>query len=107
MEKINVGGQAVIEGVMMRAPRSVAIAVRRPTGEIVFENVSFGYGAGRTVFEGLNLRIAPGEFVCIVGPSGCGKSTFLKLLTGIERPDSGTIEVGETVKLLRHHASTR
>lgn len=35
MEKINVGGQAVIEGVMMRAPRSMAIAVRRPTGEIV------------------------------------------------------------------------
>jgi uncharacterized protein YqhQ len=35
MEKINVGGQAVIEGVMMRAPRSLAIAVRRPTGEIV------------------------------------------------------------------------
>lgn len=35
MEKINVGGQAVIEGVMMRAPRSVAIAVRRPNGEIV------------------------------------------------------------------------
>jgi uncharacterized protein YqhQ len=35
MEKINVGGQAVIEGVMMRAPRSVAIAVRRPSGEIV------------------------------------------------------------------------
>lgn len=35
MEKINVGGQAVIEGVMMRAPRSVAIAVRRPDGEIV------------------------------------------------------------------------
>jgi uncharacterized protein YqhQ len=35
MEKINVGGQAVIEGVMMRAPRSMAIAVRRPNGEIV------------------------------------------------------------------------
>jgi uncharacterized protein YqhQ len=35
MEKINIGGQAVIEGVMMRAPRAVAIAVRRPTGEIV------------------------------------------------------------------------
>src|SRR5512142_2797253 len=35
MEKINIGGQAVIEGVMMRAPRSVAIAVRRPSGEIV------------------------------------------------------------------------
>lgn len=35
MEKINVGGQAVIEGVMMRAPRSVAVAVRRPNGEIV------------------------------------------------------------------------
>jgi uncharacterized protein YqhQ len=35
MSKINIGGQAVIEGVMMRAPRSVAVAVRRPTGEIV------------------------------------------------------------------------
>ena len=35
MEKINIGGQAVIEGVMMRAPRSMAIAVRRPSGEIV------------------------------------------------------------------------
>ena len=35
MEKINVGGQAVIEGVMMRAPRAMAIAVRRPTGEII------------------------------------------------------------------------
>ena len=35
MAKINIGGQAVIEGVMMRAPRSIAIAVRRPTGEIV------------------------------------------------------------------------
>jgi|AMWB02.1.fsa_nt_gi uncharacterized protein YqhQ len=35
MEKINIGGQAVIEGVMMRAPRSIAIAVRRPNGEIV------------------------------------------------------------------------
>jgi len=37
MEKINIGGQAVIEGVMMRAPRSVAIAVRRPSGEIVIK----------------------------------------------------------------------
>lgn len=35
MEKINIGGQAVIEGVLMRAPRSMAIAVRRPDGEIV------------------------------------------------------------------------
>src|SRR5512137_1964914 len=35
MAKINIGGQAIIEGVMMRAPRSVAIAVRRPNGEIV------------------------------------------------------------------------
>ena len=35
MEKINVGGQAVIEGVMMRAPRAIGIAVRRPSGEVV------------------------------------------------------------------------
>src|SRR3974377_1797741 len=37
MEKINIGGKAVIEGVMMRAPRAVAIAVRRPSGEIIVQ----------------------------------------------------------------------
>src|SRR5262245_29136966 len=41
----------------------------------------------------VDLRVAPGEFVCIVGPSGCGKSTLLRILAGLDRQSSGTIRV--------------
>ena len=43
--------------------------------------------------DGVDLSIAPGEFVCIVGPSGCGKSTLLRILAGLDRQTSGTIDV--------------
>ena len=42
----------------------------------------------------INLEINEGELFCIVGPSGCGKTTFLRILTGLETPTSGTIYVG-------------
>jgi ABC-type nitrate/sulfonate/bicarbonate transport system ATPase subunit len=53
--------------------------VRKRTGEQV------------TAIKGLDLRIAPREFVSIVGPSGCGKSTFLKVVAGLAEPTSGTV----------------
>jgi NitT/TauT family transport system ATP-binding protein len=43
--------------------------------------------------DGINLTIAPGEFVCIVGPSGCGKSTLLRILAGLDRQSSGTLTI--------------
>ena len=46
---------------------------------------------GRTVLDGLDLDIAPGEFVALVGRSGCGKSTLLRLLCGLLRADSGEV----------------
>ena len=51
-------------------------------------------GEERTVaLTDIDLRIRPGEFLCIVGPSGCGKSTLLRILAGLDRQTSGTIEV--------------
>ena len=48
--------------------------------------------------DDVTLRIAEGEFVCLVGPSGCGKSTLLNIIAGLERPDSGIVQAdGETV----------
>src|SRR5215218_3898588 len=52
-------------------------------------------GAQGTVvaIDHVDLRVAPGEFVCIVGPSGCGKSTLLRILAGLDRQTSGAIKV--------------
>src|SRR5215470_8373644 len=54
------------------------------------------YGDGRervVALDGIDLTIAPGEFCCIVGPSGCGKSTLLRILAGLDRATSGTIDI--------------
>ncbi len=54
----------------------------------------YGSGAGRVVaLEDINLKIAPGEFVCVVGPSGCGKSTLLRILAGLDHATSGVARV--------------
>ncbi|WP_298824601.1 ABC transporter ATP-binding protein [uncultured Piscinibacter sp.] len=68
-----------------------ALELSRPAGEIVFEDVCFGYADGRPVLDGLNLRIAAGERVALVGPSGAGKSTLVNLLLRLYEPSRGRI----------------
>ena len=51
------------------------------------------------VIEDLSLEVAEGERRAILAPSGCGKTTLLRLLAGLEKPDSGDIVIGDTVKL--------
>ncbi|MCU1684376.1 MAG: ssuB [Amycolatopsis sp.] len=54
------------------------------------------YGRGDravTALDGLDLRVAPGEFVCLLGASGCGKSTLLNLVAGLDKPSAGSIEL--------------
>lgn len=56
------------------------------------ENVQKRFGRGPLVLDGIDLAIAPGEFVCLVGASGCGKSTLLDLIAGLDTPTSGRID---------------
>lgn len=61
----------------------------------------------RTVLDGLELNVAPGEFVALLGSSGCGKSTLLNLIAGIDRPDSGRIVIaGAELSALDEQART-
>lgn len=63
-----------------------------------FENVTKGFG-DKLLFENLNFKLPRGGIVGIIGPNGAGKTTLFKLITGMEKPDRGTVKVGETVKI--------
>ncbi|MBK7452292.1 MAG: energy-dependent translational throttle protein EttA [Anaerolineales bacterium] len=69
-------------------------------GDLVFEfdKVTKSYD-DRLILDGFSASILPGSIVGIIGPNGAGKTTLLKMITGKETPDSGTIKIGETVKL--------
>src|SRR4051812_38051268 len=69
-------------------------AVAAPTPAVRVEGVSQVFERGRPpVLQGMDLTVAPGEFVCLVGASGCGKSTLLNLIAGLTTPTSGRIAV--------------
>ncbi|MBQ9185042.1 MAG: energy-dependent translational throttle protein EttA [Bacteroidales bacterium] len=65
---------------------------------IKFTDVSKAYG-DKLLFEHLNFELPPAGIVGVIGPNGAGKTTLFRLIMGIEQPDSGNIEIGETVKL--------
>lgn len=83
-----------------RTQRAVHLEVQAGRiGTKIFEakEVCKSYGEKR-ILDHFNYNFARYEKLCIVGDNGCGKSTFLRLLMGLEQPDSGTIEVGESVR---------
>lgn len=75
-----------------------------PAGErlgdqvIEFKNVSKAFN-DRLLMDNLSFSIPPGAIVGIIGPNGAGKSTLFKMITGVEKPDSGEVIIGQTVKL--------
>ncbi|MGI6168952.1 MAG: ABC transporter ATP-binding protein [Christensenellales bacterium] len=63
------------------------------------QNLFHSYGAGATMVKALDdvsISAQKGEFIAIMGPSGCGKSTLMHMLGGMDRPNSGTITIGNT-----------
>lgn len=63
------------------------------SGEVLFENLSFGYHHERKIFENLNLHVQAGEAIALVGPSGVGKTTLMSLLLRLYSPSSGSIKI--------------
>jgi ATP-binding cassette ChvD family protein len=84
------------------APETAQIVI--PAGErlgnqvIDFADLSKGYG-DKLLIDKLSFKLPPGGIVGVIGPNGAGKSTLFKMITGQEKPDGGTITIGETVKL--------
>lgn len=68
-----------------------SIEITSARGEIVFENVKFGYNPTKTVINNLNLHVSPGDVVAIVGPTGAGKTTIINLLMRFYDVNDGTI----------------
>ena len=69
-------------------------------GDVVIscDGVSKGFGE-RTLVDDMNFSVPPGAIVGIIGPNGAGKTTLFRMVTGEEEPDSGTVRIGDTVKL--------
>ena len=76
------------------AKQNSKIALLENVYDIEFENVTFKYADTQSyALKNLSIRIKSGETICIVGPNGSGKSTFIKLMTRVYKPDSGTIRI--------------
>ena len=77
----------------------VAAVGEGPRAAVTLRGLTKRYGS-QTVLDGIDLSIAPGEFVALVGRSGCGKSTLLRLVAGLETADAGSVAIdGEEIKI--------
>ena len=76
----------------------IPVADRLGDSVIEFKDVSKAYG-DKLLIDKANFAVPPGAIVGIIGPNGAGKSTMFRMIMGREKPDSGTVVVGSTVKL--------
>jgi sulfate-transporting ATPase len=76
----------------------IPVAERLGDKVIEFKGVTKGFG-DRLLMDDLSFIVPPGAIVGIIGPNGAGKSTLFKMITGVEKPDAGAVEIGQSVKL--------
>jgi ATP-binding cassette ChvD family protein len=69
-------------------------------GDVVLEveNLKKGFGE-KLLIDGLSFQLPPGGIVGVIGPNGAGKTTMFRMITGTEKPDGGTVHLGDTVQL--------
>ena len=81
-------------------PAQILIPISERLGSLVVEaeGISKAYG-DRLLFENLEFKLPPGGIVGVIGPNGAGKTTLFRMLTGQEKPDSGTLRIGPTVHM--------
>jgi ATP-binding cassette ChvD family protein len=77
---------------------TIPVAERLGQNVIDFEGLTKGYG-DRLLIDNLSFKLPPGGIVGVIGPNGAGKTTLFRMITGQEKPDAGTITVGESVHL--------
>lgn len=75
-----------------------SVASRMGNKTIELEQISKSYGE-RTLIQDYNYIFLKNDRIGIIGPNGCGKTTLLKMINGIVQPDTGTIEIGQTIKI--------
>ncbi|HOX99423.1 MAG TPA: energy-dependent translational throttle protein EttA [Smithella sp.] len=80
--------------------REIFIAPGPRLGDLVIEakDVNKGYG-DKLLVEGMTFSLPPGGIIGVIGPNGAGKTALFRMITGREKPDAGTIRIGDTVKL--------
>ena len=76
----------------------IPVADRLGHEVIEFSNVSKSFG-DRVLIDDLSFKVPAGAIVGIIGPNGAGKSTLFRMISGKEKPDSGTVKIGQTVKM--------
>ncbi|MCT6923445.1 ABC transporter ATP-binding protein [Metasolibacillus sp.] len=87
------------------ADRVNAKEVNHVEGEVIFDNVSFGYTEDKRALQNINLTVRPGETVALVGPSGAGKSTICSLLPRFYEVNEGSIKIdGIDIRDIKLHS---
>jgi ATP-binding cassette ChvD family protein len=83
-----------------QATATIMIPVAERLGGVVIEaeGLTKAYG-DRLLYENVNFKLPPGGIVGVVGPNGAGKTTFFRMLIGQEKPDAGTLRIGDTVQI--------
>jgi ATP-binding cassette ChvD family protein len=81
-------------------PAQIVIPAGPRLGSVVVEASALAKAYGeRLLFENLDFNLPPGGIVGVIGPNGAGKTTLFRILTGQEKPDGGTLRVGDTVAI--------